>query len=159
MIGWLAPCDLPQGPVALHHRKMDVCRAQPQEHLPTAAEFAELGEDQADCLLDTFIGIHLDTVILTPAEARWQSEAKLAPAGLGIAGGQAPLPQKVEFVFRHGSLQPQQQPIIHQAWIVNALGVNYQGPGQGAEINQMMPVPAIARQPGSLDAIDRPDQS
>ena len=69
VIGWLAPCNLAQRSVALHHRKVDVCLPQPQENLPSAAEFAELGEDQVDSLLDALIGIDLDPIVLAPAEA------------------------------------------------------------------------------------------
>jgi len=50
----------------------------------------ELGEDQADSLLDALIGIDLDPVVLAPAETRRQGEAEFAPASLGIAGGQTP---------------------------------------------------------------------
>jgi hypothetical protein len=159
VVGRLAPRDLPQGAVALHHRELDVRRAQPQEDLAAAAELAELGEDQPDCLLDTLVGIHLDPVVLAPAEARRQGEAQLAPSGLRVAGGQAALSEQAEFVFRHRSLQPEQQPVVHQARIVDPFGVDHQGTGQGAEVDQMMPVPPVAGQPRGLDAVDRPHRS
>ena len=84
VIGWLAPCDLPQGSITLHHRKMDIFRAQPQEHLPSAAEFAELGNDQADGLLGPLIGVHLDPVFqrdLVVCERACRGQVMAALAG------------------------------------------------------------------------------
>ncbi|MBU9698971.1 hypothetical protein GU927_014060 [Rhodobacteraceae bacterium HSP-20] len=106
--------------------------------------------------LNTLIGVHLDPGILAPTVAWRQGEAEFSPACLGIAGGQTPLAQEVERVLRHCPLQPQEQPIIHQVGVVNAFGVNHQGPGQGAKIDQIMPITAIAGQSGSLNAVDSP---
>ncbi len=50
------------------------------------------------------------------------------------------------------ALQPQQQPVIMLGRVVNPVRVAQQGPRQGAQLQELMPFPATARQPRHLDA-------
>jgi hypothetical protein len=91
------------------------------------------------------------------AQVGRQREAERAAAGFGVTGSEPALAQEAQLVLRHRSLQAEQQPVVHQARVVNPIGIDDQRARQAAEINQMMPVPAVARQPRRLDAVDRTD--
>ena len=102
-------------------------------------------------------GIELDPPVLAPDEARRQREAERAAAGLAVPGGETALAEEVELVFGHRALQAEQQPVVHQARVVDTVRIDDQGAGQRAEIDQMMPVAPIARQPRRLEAEHRAD--
>jgi len=157
VVGRLAPFDPAHRTVPADHRQLQFGVAQPQKDLPRAAELAELGEDEPDRLLHALVGIALDPIVLAPDEARRQGEAQRATAGLAVPGGQATLAKKAELVFRHRALQAEQQPVVHQARVVDAVRIDDQGAGQRAEIDEMLPVASVARQSRRLDAIDRAD--
>ena len=79
-------------------------------------------------------------------------------SALASAGSQTALSQKAELVFRHRTLQPKQQPVVGQTRIVGPVQVDNQRAGQGAQVYQMMPVPSVPSEPGSLDAEHRADR-
>src|SRR5437763_13316185 len=54
----------------------------------------------------------------------------------------------------HPSFKPQQEPIIEDARIVDAIWIDYDGAHQAAEFDEMMPVSAVTGQAGSLNAKD-----
>src|SRR5262245_6004436 len=112
----------------------------PQEDLPRAAEFLELGEGELDGTLNPLVRIQLDAPVLAPDQARRQREAERAAACLAVPGGQATLSEKAELLLGHCPLQAEQQPVVHQARVVDAVRIDDQGAGQRAEIDQMMPV-------------------
>jgi hypothetical protein len=69
------------------------------------------------------------------------------------------LPQKAQLVFGHRALQTEQQTVVDQPRIIDTIGINDQRAGKGAQIDQVMPIPAITGEPGGLDAINRADAS
>ena len=69
----------------------------------------------------------------------------------------AALPHQAEFVFRHRALQAEQQTVVDDSRIVRAFGIDDERPRQRAQIDQVMPVPPVARQPRRFDAIDGAD--
>src|SRR3954465_11075742 len=101
------PGDPAQGQVALHDRELHRRRAGPQEDLARTAEFAELAEDEPDRLGDVLIGVDLDLTRFAPAVAGRQGEAQFTATGLGVAGGEAALAHKAEFVLGHRAFEPQ----------------------------------------------------
>ena len=157
VIGRRLPDDLVDVDVPAHDRHLDVRRPQPEEDLPRAAEFAELCEHHADGLLHVLVGIDLDLARLAPAEAGRKHELELAAPRLRVASRQPALPHQAEFVFRHRPLQAEQQAVVDNSWIVRAFGIDDERPRQRAQIDQVMPVPPVARQPRGLDAIDGAD--
>jgi hypothetical protein len=93
---------------ALLRRTTGSCRAASRSQRntrPCTPEFAELGEDEPDRVLDPFVGIELDAIALAPNEAWRQREPQRATAGLAVTGGQTTLAKKAEFVLRHRALQ------------------------------------------------------
>jgi hypothetical protein len=114
---------------------------------PGAAELAELGKHEPDGLLNPLVRIEFNPPVLGPDEARRQREAERAPAGLAVSCGEAALAEKVELVFGHRALQAEQQPVVHQTRVVDPVRIDHQRAGQRTEIDQMMPVAPVARQP------------
>ena len=104
-----------------------------------------------------FVGIDLDLPRLAPAEAGRQHEPEFAASRLLVARREAALPHQAQLVFRHRPLQPEQQAIVDEAWIVGAVRIDDQAPGKRAQVDQMMPVPPVARQTRRLDAVDGAD--
>ena len=58
----------------------------------------------------------------------------------------------MEFRFAHGALEAEKQPVVEVTGTVDAVLVEDQGVGQGAQFQQPMPVGAVARQPGDFEA-------
>jgi hypothetical protein len=50
----------------------------------------------------------------------------------------------------HGALQPEQEAIIELSRIIDAILIQDQRIGQGAQLDEPMPVGRVARQPGNL---------
>ena len=110
------------------------------------------GEHHADGAGDPLVRIDLDPPGIRPAVAGRQGEAQLAPPGLAVPSLETPLAQQTEFVLGHGALQPKQEAIVDQARIVNAVRIDDQRPSEGAEVDQVVPIPAIAGQTGGFEA-------
>ena len=83
-----------------------------------------------------------------------QRDRQLAALGLGQLARQHPLPDQVQFCLAHRSLQAQQQPVVINPRVIDAVRVGEQHAGQRAQLQQLVPVPAGPRQPGHLDAED-----
>jgi hypothetical protein len=69
------------------------------------------------------------------------------------------LPQQAQLIFGHRPLQPEKQPIVDQARIVSTFGVDHQRSREGAQIDEMVPVAAVAGETGCLEAVDRADHA
>jgi hypothetical protein len=135
-----------------HHRQAQAGVAQPQQHLPGAAQLGELAKEQAHRLHDPLVGIERHLPRLLPAVARREAHAQLPPARFGIASGQAPLPEETQLVLGHRALQAEQQPVVHQARIVDAIMIDEEGAHQGAQVDQVMPVATIASEARGFEA-------
>ena len=51
-----------------------------------------------------------------------------------------------------GSIEPQQEPIVEDARIVDAIWIDHDGVHQAAEFDEMMPVSTVAGQPRRIEA-------
>jgi hypothetical protein len=148
------PPDHPVAPdrIARDAGQRDLFLVQPQQHLAGAAELGEFLKDQAERPLDPLV-----RVLLQPPVARLdipdgQADDELAALGLRGARRVRPLPQPAELGLAHRPLEPEQQPIVELAGIVDAFGVNDQGVEQPAELQQLIPVAVIAGQARDLEA-------
>ena len=105
-------------------------------------------------MLRLLVGVEDDLAGRAADVSDRQRDRQLAALGLGQLARQHPLPDQVQFCLAHRSLQAQQQPVVVKAGIVDAVGVGQQHAGQGAQLQQLVPVPAGPRQPGHLDPED-----
>lgn len=122
--------------------------------MPRAAQLTELGEDETNRLGHMFVRIDIDLPRLAPAEAGREHEPVFPALRLGVAGGDAALPQQAQLIFRHRPLQPQQQAIIDESRIIGAVRVDDQGAGQRTQVDQVM-CRAERLQSAAIRSIDR----
>ena len=71
-----------------------------------------------------------------------QRHRQLAAAGLGDPPGPHPLLDQVQLSLADGALQAQQQPVVVPGRVIDAVQVAQQRPGQRAQLQQLMPLPA-----------------
>jgi hypothetical protein len=125
---------------------------QVAQHRVERSQPGEGPEDQTDHVLGLLVRIQDDLAGRAADVPDRQRDGQLAALGLGQLARQHPLPDQVQFVFAHRSLQAQQQPAVAGPRVVDAVGIGQQHPGQAAQLQQLVPVPASPRQPGHLDA-------
>ena len=87
------------------------------------------------------------------------AEAQLPPLGLRVPRRLAPLLQQAQLVFGHGPLEPEEQAIVDEPRLVHAIGIDHQGPYERTEVDQLVPVPPVAREARRFDAEHGPDGS
>ena len=136
---------------------MNLLAAQRQEDLPRAAELAEPGEDQPDHFLGAEVGIEAETGFAMPEVADRHADAQFAAARFGAGGVEHARPQHAEFELADGALHAEQQSIVRPTGIVDAVQVDDARIDQAAELEQMVPVAAVAGQPRSVEAQHCPD--
>jgi hypothetical protein len=57
----------------------------------------------------------------------------------------------------HRTLEAEQQPIVGQARIVDAVGVKHSRADEPAQLEEVVPITSVASEPGSFEAEDRAD--
>ena len=62
------------------------------------------------------------------------------------------MPQQVQLELAHRSFEAQQEPIIEDARIVDAIWIDHESAYQAAEFDEMMPVSTVTCQARSLNA-------
>ena len=86
-----------------------------------------------------------------------QPAPQLAARGLVADAAVQPSAQDMELSLRHRALQPQHQPIVERARIIDAILVCQYGVGQPTQVEQTVPVGVVAGQPGNLQPQDDAD--
>lgn len=92
-----------------------------------------------------FVRINLDLARFAPAQARRQHEPQFPASCLGITCGDAALTHQAKLILRHRAFQSKQQTIVDEPRIIGAIRIDDQRTRKRAKVNQMMPVPAVAR--------------
>ena len=131
---------------------MDLFRFERQMHLPGAAKFAEALEDPAGDLLDAAIRIEAETDLPMPDKANRYENPEFTSASLGPRGVQHARAQDTKFEFADAALHSQKQSVIRPTRIVDAIEVDDAGVDDAAQLEQMMPVPAVAGEAGRIEA-------
>ena len=112
--------------------------------LPNGLQFAELGEDERDRLLNATIGILLDPIVRALEIADRHGEEELTAAGLLLQGFERALAEQREFHLAHRALHAEQQAIVRMPRVVDAILVDNQRADQPAELEQGVPVTPVA---------------
>lgn len=128
--------------------------SKPQQHLPRASEFLQFGKDQLDRLLDTPIRIFLNLPSGSPAIANREHELQVPALCFLTYRFLTALPEQVEFELAHRAFEPQQESVIEQPRIIDAVGIYNQCSHQPTQFDQVMPVTTVAGQARSLDTED-----
>ena len=125
--------------------------AEPEVHLTHRLHLGELGEDERDRLRNAPIRILLDAVVADPHVADGDRHEQLAAARLLLQGFERALAQHRQLHLAHGALHAEQQAIVGMARIVDAVLVDDQRADETAELQQRVPVAAVAGEPRRLD--------
>src|SRR5450432_170554 len=85
-----------------------------------------------------------DDTIVAAHESRWQGEGQFATFGFAENACDQATTQRVHFQFRDRAFQTEQQPAIDRARIIHTVAIGDQAAGMAAEIEQLVPVGAVA---------------
>ena len=121
-------------------------------HLARAAELAEALEDQSDRLLQTQVRIEAEPDLAMPDIADRHADPQLAPARLRPGGVEHARAEHAELELADAALHAKQQAIVRPAGIIDAVEIDDPRLDQPAELEQMMPVAAVAGQPRRVEA-------
>src|ERR1700733_8613884 len=123
-----------------------------QMHLPGAAKFAKTLEDPAGDLLDAAIRIEAETDLSMPDIADRHGNPEFPSSSLGARGTQHPQSQNAELELTDAALHAQEQPIVQATRFVDAIEVDDAGVDGTAQLEQVMPVPAVTGETGGIEA-------
>ena len=159
VVGRLGPDDVGSADVgAWLQRELQALITQPQPGTPHRAADREPVEDRGDDAGDGLVGMQQDLpVALAPDQADGQAAAQLAAGGLVPDPAVQAGPQDMQLGLGHGALHAQQQPVVEQRRMVDAVGVGDQGVGHPGQVQQPVPVGVVAGQPGALQRQHDPD--
>ena len=127
-----------------------------RDHRARRSVAATRRKQQRDRVAHLPIGIELHVVGGIVDEAHGEPDPQLPPAGFGEVASLQPRAQQVQLRLAHRALEPQQEPIVEVRRIVDAVFVEDQRIGEGADLEEPMPVAAVAGQPRYLEPHDDP---
>lgn len=135
----------------LDRRQPDPFLTQPEVNLPDALELGELAEHQAERLADPQVRVYGDAIVAGLDVADRHGEEQFAAPRLLAQSLQGTLAQDGQFHLAHRALHAQKKPVVGQLRVVHAVLIGQQAPHQAAELQQRVPVPAVAGEPRRLD--------
>ena len=124
----------------------DAFLSQPDMNLAGAAKLGELREHQPQGFPHSAVRVLLDPVAPGLHVARRNTEKKRATPRFLFQRLLRALAEQRQLQFAHRSLHPEQQPIIGMPRIVDSVLVDDNRSNQSTELDQRMPVTAVARQ-------------
>src|SRR5262245_3601899 len=120
-------------------------------HLPRTLELGEFPEDELNGLLHALVRILLDPVASDFHVARGNTKNQGAAARLLTQRLLRALAEQRQFKLAHRPLHAEQQPIIGMASIVDSILVDDNGADQSTELDQSVPIAAVAGETRGLD--------
>src|SRR3954453_15392641 len=138
-------------------REVDPVRRHRQQDLARAAQLAEPGEDQADRFPHAQVGIEAQTGLAVPRVADRHADAQLAAPRLGARGVEHAGAQHPELELADAALHAQEEPVVRVAGVVDPVEVDHPRLDQPAQLEEVVPVAPVAREPGRLEAQHGPD--
>jgi hypothetical protein len=133
-------------------RQQQPVLAQGQQHLAGRAEFVEPAKHRGDRLDHRLIRRDDHPVVLVVVQPDRQALPQLSLGGLVLEPRGQPGADEMKFSFGHRALEAEDEAVVEAGGVVDAIGVGDQGVGQGAQVQQLVPVGVVAGQPGHLDA-------
>ena len=128
-------------------RKGQTFGTEPEPDPARRAEFGEALEDRADGAGDGLIRMKQDFAILfSPNEAHRQAAAQFPASGLVADAAVQTGTNDVQLRFAHRALQSEQQSIVEQRRMIDAIVVANESIGDAAELQQAIPIRVVPRQ-------------
>ncbi len=116
------------------------------------ARALEALEEVGDALLDLAIGIEHHLARRVVDQANRQRHPERASTRLIQDTASEPRPQHVQLGVGHGALEPEQEPVVEVARIIDTVLVEDQRVGQRADLQQPVPVAGVSGQARDLEA-------
>ena len=88
---------------------------------------------------------------LAPDKADRQPSAQLTARRLIANAAVEAGPQDMQLGFAHGALKPEQEAIVEEGGMIDAVGVADQGIGEATQLDEAMPIGVVARQARDLE--------
>jgi hypothetical protein len=145
------PLGVPSGLPPTRDRDRDALAAEPQQHLARAPELVEFLQHETNRLLHARIRVELDGTGRPIHQADGQMHPQLATLGLGALGFERALPERRHFEVAHDALEPQEQAIVHQPRVIDAIVIDQHDVRDRSELHQLRPVAIIPGEPRRLE--------
>jgi hypothetical protein len=84
-------------------------------------------------------------ILLAPYESDRQSAAQLATGGLVTNATIETSTEHIKFGLAHGALEPEQEAVVEERRIIDAVGIADQGVRESGEIDEAVPFSIVAR--------------
>jgi hypothetical protein len=122
--------------------------SQPQPHSADRPAHRELLEHRTDHAGDSLIGVESDlSVGFAPDQPDRQPATQVAAGGLAADSAVQAGPQHMEFSLAHDALETEDEAVIKQPGVVDAVGVGDQRVARPGQIQQPVPRCIVADQP------------
>src|SRR3984893_8669545 len=148
------PNHLALSRIEREYRSTDFLFGKPQQDSAHTPQLGHLAKNQFHCLLHTLIRMFFYFAARCPTQTHGKKELQFAAASLLADCLLGALPQQTQFGLTHSPLHPKKQTIIHDIRIVDSIEIHQDRSDHATQLDQMMPVAAVARQSRSLDAKD-----
>jgi transposase len=137
--------------------EMYLLGAHPQQNLSRATALPEPVEDLTDDFLNTHVRIEAETDFSMPAVSDRYCNAQFTSLCLGSLGIQHTGPQDAKLELADTSFHSQQQSIVRSTRVIHAIHVDHTRLNQSAQLEQVMPIAPIAREPRGVEAQNSPN--
>lgn len=133
------------------HRQEQAVAAQIAHHRPGTSQLTEFGEDQHHPGLHLLVGIEGDRAGAVLGQSGGNGKTQISSCRLlALALMQAQL-DLMQFGLAHDARQAEKQTVVIGARIVEPFAVGDQNPEQRAQVEELVPVPIVARQPRRVE--------
>jgi hypothetical protein len=129
----------------------DLFLPKPQERLAHTPDLGEFREDELDGVLDPLIGMLFDPPVARLDIAYGEAEDQSPSPRLREQALLRALPNPPQLRLADRALQAEQEPIVQLARIVDALRIHDQRVHQSAQVEELVPIAIVAREPRDLE--------
>jgi len=120
-------------------------------------DLEEGGEDEPQAALDFLVGMLEDAAEGVADQPHRQGQGQFAALGFVEQSGREAGAQGTQLQFREQALQAQEQAPIRSGWVVNTVLVADQAVAVATEVEELIPVGAVAGQAGDVVGEDDAD--
>jgi hypothetical protein len=114
------------------------------KHFAGRSALEEGGEDEVQSFLDFEIGLFHNSAIVPANEPNWQLQGQVTPLCFVQKTCRHPCPNGVQLQFRELAFQSQQKATVGRTRIVNTVAICNQAPFVATDVEQGVPIGAIA---------------
>jgi len=129
------------------HRKEKALGAEAKPNLANRSQLLEFRKDRVDGADHSFIGRETNfAVAFSPHEAHGQATTQFAAGRFVANPSLQSRAQDMKFCLRHDALQAENQAIVEERRMIDAVAISHQSIGNAAQIEQAIPVGIVACQ-------------